>query len=303
MYDMDLIIVFPEHVLVHEILAKLDWQHVYVFLLDARYKRLFQPEDLLFIAERRRRRRTCLQGVSLLFRIARAGHVPCFIKALHRGHSFLDDGEHVHALRVASLKGHARIVDELLAGGVANVQDPYRKDLDDRASTCSSAVEVLVYAQEKGYRISCPVNDSLILASGCGHMNVVRCFESHGLLSRTPALMNAMAINACIYGHIGVLEEISSHVEDEDKCGCLIIAAKNGHVDVVRYLIDIGTDPDAFQRSALKMARLYGHREIEKFITTRRIERNSGAEHAKKEKTNIIVGCANRILCALKNIV
>lgn len=214
----------------------------------------------------------------MLFRTVSAGHASCFIKALEHGKRFLDDGEHVDALRVASAKGHARVVDELLARGAASVQDPYRKELDDYMSACPSVLQVIMYAQEKGYRILRPVNDALLLASRYGHASIVRRFASHGLLPRTPAFLNDMAITACVYGHLGVLEELFvddlSSFSHLDKCYCLVCAAEKGHVGIARHLLESGADPSAFTKkergffhvSPLKAARRNGCRDVERLL-------------------------------------
>ena len=163
------------------------------------------------------------------------------------------------ALARASMRGHADVVEVLLAHG-ANV---HAVD-DDALRTASiyghlAVVEVLLAA---GANVHGRDDEALWDASASGHVAVVEVLLAHG--ADVHAANDAALADASVYGHLAVVEVLLAaganvHARDD---AALRAASLSGHTAVVEVLLAHGADVHAVDGAALRFASQFGHAAV-----------------------------------------
>lgn len=79
--------------------------------------------------------------------------------------------------------------------------------------------------------------------------------------------MVSCLFKACENGNINIVKSYSKivniHTDDDS---ALRFAARYGHIDIVKYLIEIGANPYAMNNDALNWAKYNKHYEVEKYL-------------------------------------
>ena len=157
----------------------------------------------------------CEQGhVDVVRILLRAGANPNQVLANEGGTS---------ALMLATVGGFVLIVNELISAG-ANVN--YARP--------SEGYTALFYACEE---MNVPIIRSLLRAGAFPNLNLTD-ETAHSPLMQASSYGNAQSVDELISAGANV-----NYVRQFDGCTCLIIAAQNGFVDVVRSLLAAGADP------------------------------------------------------------
>lgn len=91
--------------------------------------------------------------------------------------------------------------------------------------------------------------DSVAIACELGYLEVVKYMCENGALGRSESIeYSSSIIAACEYGHLQIAKYLHKHTEEDIRCNgdcALQLATENGHVEVVRYILQvIDTDQD-----------------------------------------------------------
>lgn len=144
--------------------------------------------------------------------------------------SVYEDGDlKATPLIVAAMNGHEHNVNLLISN--------YDPDIEKEGSI-----------QFDGYLIEGAT--ALWVASGFGHLNVVKTLVSYGAdVNHTTWTKSTPLRAACFDGRLDIVKYLVEHGADinmsnEFKNTCLMIAAYKGHLNTVEYLLSIGSNPD-----------------------------------------------------------
>ncbi len=183
--------------------------------------------------------------------------------------------EFIRAVRGASRNGHLAIVKYLVDQG-ACVKDDFDRVFIDVAE--KGHLEMIKYLVEQGVYTSDTYNRAVRIAADNGHLPVVKYLVSLGADVKSDG--NKAIIYACAGGHLDVVKylvELDSSIKtdlitglnahrpmvdydsDEDidfdaPINILGQTAGNGHLSVVKYLIELGVDARANDDEAMNQA-------------------------------------------------
>ncbi|XP_071827545.1 fibronectin type 3 and ankyrin repeat domains 1 protein-like [Apostichopus japonicus] len=217
-------------------------------------------------------------------------------KILETGDNLIDvpDKFGYTPLMVCAQKGLTNIIEVLLPYGAdVNAQNSSGKDAMMLASFAGH-LEVVQLLRANGARYDHQDkggSTSLHWAVDAGHLKLVKWMIRDGAAidvvdfsSKWTPLMRCCAMS----GHVEVARELffaGAEVEKKDKDGktALMIAALNGHRDLVQLLVERGADPfmsTEFGMSALDMARSFDKKKVVQYL-------EGVMEKSRKEKRRV----------------
>ena len=127
--------------------------------------------------------------------------------------------------------------------------------------------------------ISDPSADIIVKASNCDNLAVVKYLVENGadIYNKDYALQEA-----CSNGHLEVVKYlVEQNTKKSKRCEgfSLVSAAKNNHLDVVKYLLEKGVDIHTDNNDALRKASKNNHLEMVKYLVEKGayIHPNNGA--------------------------
>ena len=113
----------------------------------------------------------------------------------------------------------------------------------------------------------------LIMASKLGKINAVRLLLKYGAsINRANGVLNTPIDVACHAGHLDIVILLHNRGADVDNPGILRLTCRNDHVEIVRYLLDHGTDISRNLRAygkALVAACKSGHLKVAQLLVER----------------------------------
>ena len=131
---------------------------------------------------------------------------------------------------------------------------------------------LLTFYPEIDYR--CKKNELLVSCCGYGHFDIVKWLVDNGANIRT---RNYKPFGrACKHGHLEtakyLLDLINKEEEEKNECvhaycdSALRWSAKNGHLEVVKWLVNNGADIRVNNYQSFQFACLHGYLEIAKYL-------------------------------------
>ncbi|CAE7321596.1 ANKRD50 [Symbiodinium sp. KB8] len=203
-------------------------------------------------------------GRTALTNACKAGHVEIVRLLLEGGAKDVASATWCTALTNASRDGHVEIVRLLLeAGTEKDVEGRSRRIALNNASHAGH-VDIVRLLLDAGALMDVAdgfAHTALTNASHAGHVEIVRLLLEAG-------------VNSTYYAdHVGIvrllLEGGAKDVASATWCTLLTNASRDGHVEIVRLLLEAGTEKDVEGRSrriALNNASLAGHVEIVRLL-------------------------------------
>ncbi|KAL1306479.1 hypothetical protein AAFC00_005174 [Neodothiora populina] len=161
------------------------------------------------------------------------------------------------ALQAASRSGYLDIVQLLLDSG-ADINAVAEKSVLHAASGYGH-LDIVQLLLKKGAKAE---GDALVIASCLGHIEIVQLLLDHGVdINAKDRNGNGSALNASAEsGEADCLKKLLLKKDVDMKCDdALYAASKNGHVDIVRQLVERGLDAET---DALEVASYEGHADI-----------------------------------------
>ena len=177
-------------------------------------------------------------------------------------------------LYCAAMDGDLEKAQERIAEGAdVNAMGPHRRATPLGIAAKQGNVDMVRLLLANGADTSIGSIPPLALAAGRGHERVMRLLLAAGADPNQPEGGEAPTalLAAARYGRLDGIKLLVSHGMrvparySEEESSPLWVAASNGHVAVVRYLLGKGLDPslvDSDGRQPLHMAAMEGHRDV-----------------------------------------
>ncbi|KAK1990129.1 ankyrin [Colletotrichum falcatum] len=211
-----------------------------------------------------------INNTPLLYYVAYGGVICAVEEMLNNGaDANAQGGAFGNALQAASFKGHNDIVQTLLDNGAdAAIATKYRRTALHTASSNGHVSALRLFLQSM-LDTSCVGVDCK--TSQCSRKAFSSSAEGkHEPAVKRPSSAHHINLSQCDTGGQTLPNSVLSDVKDHWGSTPLSLAARKGHVEVVRLLLATNTvDPnsrDQFDRTPIWWARRRGHREIAQLL-------------------------------------
>ena len=121
-------------------------------------------------------------------------------------------------------------------------------------------LNIIKFLLKRGSHIDAQMNAPLRIAASRGHLDVVKFLVENGADVHE---INDEALKfAALNGHLEVVKFLEKCGSKQDNDYLLMETAERGKYNIVKYLLEKGTDPNGYNASALKNAIKQGHYNI-----------------------------------------
>ncbi|XP_026828523.1 uncharacterized protein LOC105286418 isoform X2 [Ooceraea biroi] len=193
----------------------------------------------------------------------------------------------ITALHLAATRGHKDIVNALINGGA----DSDARMVNNVTPLCGAAqegykeiVEILIASGatvnvQSNYGVT-PLHEAAVL----GHSNVVKVLLNEGANFNIKDIKNRTSLELAVaHGHLEVVKTflqyriVDMNTKGNDNWTILHIASQESNLDMVKYLVDNGSDINAKNASGLKpmhIAAREGHKDTVEFFLSKGLNIN-----------------------------